>query len=98
MPITQVNRNTTDGRGATAIAREVSKEGLSCTAEDAKQWIDSFYNEFQVTANFIDSCKQAVFNPGYVVNPWGRYRTAGDVSKADDDVVAALQRQFVNFP
>jgi len=39
-----------------------------------------------------------VYDPGYVVNPWGRYRTAGDIQNCDDDVIAALQRQLVNFP
>jgi len=91
-----VNFGVPYSRGAIAIAREVQREGLDCTPQESKGWINDFYTEFVDVAMFIANCKASVLNPGFIQNPWGRYRVFPECT--DQAIVAGMQREAVNFP
>lgn len=83
------------GRGPTALVREVKKEGVVATAEECKRWVNAFNSEYTDIHAFLQSCKEAVISPGYLQNPWGRYRAFP--SCTDDAILAGMQREALNF-
>jgi len=83
-------------RGGAAIARQVMREGVDCTEEDGKQWVEDWYGRYQNCAKFIDFCKDSVFKPGYIRTPYGRMRHF--IPAKYDEVNAAMQREACNFP
>ncbi len=64
----------------------------------AQQFIDGFYNTYPEVRAFVDLCKMAVLNPGYLYNPFGRCRRFLGIDQTDRSFVAACQREMVNFP
>jgi len=92
---TRVVRNTSDGRGAKAIARQVEREGVDCTSSDAQGWIDAFYDNYQRVRDYLQACRDAVYDPGYVQTPYGRRRHFQVVD--DDGVMAAQEREAANM-
>lgn len=98
---TQRRRNTNDGRGAGDIARQVKAEtGTSRTIAEleaeitnmVRAWKDETY---PVAWQYMCSCADAVYDPGYLINPWGRKRRFS-INKHEDR--ADLERQAQNFP
>ena len=83
-------------RGGAAIARQVQREGVACTEDDGKKWVEEWYSRYEGCAKFIQACKDAVFTPGYVITPWGRVRRFH--KSVYDDVNHAMQREACNFP
>ena len=91
-----VNFGIPYGRGGAAIVREVKQEGVECTANEANSWIAAFFNKFQKVAAFLEACKAAVINPGFLENPYNRRRTFPQCS--NKKAIADMQREAVNFP
>jgi len=59
--------------------------------------IDAWKEETYPTAwAYMQACAQAVYDPGYIVNPWGRYRRFSRVRR--DEERPDLERQAQNFP
>jgi DNA polymerase-1 len=86
-------------RGAAAIAREIvksTKGKVPCDKNMAQAYIDGFYSDYRAVEAFVETCKQAVIEPGFLFNPYGRYRRA--TPSADPELIASQQREFVNFP
>jgi uracil-DNA glycosylase family 4 len=83
-------------RGAAAIARQVQREGVQCTTQEAQQWIDNFYGNYKQVGEFIQMCKDSVTNPQYLTTPYGRRRHFHQ--STDDAAMAAQQREACNFP
>jgi uracil-DNA glycosylase family 4 len=81
---------------AQAIQLNLLEEGVHQDLNTIQGWIDTFYGTFQKAAKFIQFCKDSVLTPGYLVNPWGRYRRFPSVN--DKRKVAAMQREACNFP
>ena len=94
--MTRAVRNTTDQRGGAAIARQVMREGVECTEEDGKRWVEEWYARYEKCAEYIQFCKDSVFKPGYIRTPWGRLRRFQ--TSVYDDVNHAMQREGCNFP
>jgi uracil-DNA glycosylase family 4 len=88
-------------RGAKAIAREIetaTKGAIRCGYSEAQEMIDGFYADYPEVESFVDMCKAAVLDPGYLRNPFGRMRRFHVGRHADESLTAALQREAVNFP
>lgn len=83
-------------RGAKAIARQVQREGVDCTAGDAQEWIDAFYDNYKDVAAYLQFCKDSVWSPGWLRTPYGRMRHFHE--SEDDAAMAAQEREACNFP
>ena len=98
---TREHRNTNDGRGAGDIARQVKAEtGSTQTVAELEaelsEIVRAWKEETYPTAwEYMCNCAAAVYDPGYLINPWGRKRrfmiNPGD-NRAD------MERQAQNFP
>lgn len=76
--------------------RQAQAEGVDSSIEDAQKLIDTFYGRFPRTKDFFDKCHEAVLDPGWVANAFGRRRyfpVTHEKSK-----VAEQQRQAGNMP
>lgn len=70
--------------------------GFECTPAQATEWIERFHLKFKDVHNYLEACKAAVLNPGYLTNPFGRHRRFPFT--ADKRLVAQYQREALNFP
>ena len=84
------------GRGANALVREIKKEGVEVTADQAQQMIDAFYNKYPRVYDYVQACHKAVINPGYVETAFGRRRWFPRTT--DEAIRAAQERQATNMP
>lgn len=92
-----VNFGIPYGRGAGAIVREIKKQGVrDRTNAEAQGWIDTFYQTFPKIYYFLERCKTEASTPGYVMNPFGRYRRFPHTT--DRELLGDYQREAVNFP
>jgi len=91
-----VNFGIPYGRSGTAISRAVMREGVDCKEEDGNQWVSDWYTRYKKCGEFLESCKTAVEDPGYIVTPWGRRRRF--ILSPHQDVNAAMAREASNFP
>lgn len=93
--------NMNDGRGAAAIAQQVKAEtGTSKTLDqltvELEQMIKSWKEDTYIDAwRYMCRCGEAVLDPGYLVNPFGRMRRFPKIK--DDHLIAGMQRQAANF-
>jgi uracil-DNA glycosylase family 4 len=85
-------------RGANAVAREIKKAGVPCDKNKAQYYIDAYYAKYRNVKAFLDACKDAVLDPGYVENPFGRRRRFYAKNVRDESVIAAMKRESGNFP
>lgn len=83
-------------RGPKAIARQVQREGVECTVDDAKGWIDDFFDKYTGIKQFMQFCKDSVYDPGYLRMPFGRVRRFHKVD--DEAIMAAQEREAGNCP
>ena len=60
---TRVIRNTSDGRGARAIALQCRADGVKLTDEEAQGLVDSYYQMYPGVRDFLNKCKTAL-EPG----------------------------------
>lgn len=88
------------GRGAAAIALQVKAEtGSKRPVEDiavelatvVEAWKTKTYPDAWA---FMESSARCVYDPGYVVNPWGRRRRFINIKESRPD----MERQAQNFP
>lgn len=87
---------TAYSRGAAAIVREVNSTGVECSLEDAQNSIDQFHQTYPDLSQFFTNCKNAVIDPGYIFNPFGRGRKFPPTD--DRKLLAGMQREAGNFP
>jgi DNA polymerase I-like protein with 3'-5' exonuclease and polymerase domains len=87
-------------RGAKAIARQINREtkgNANMDAEQAQRIIDAWYERYSGVRAYVDWCKRCVrTNPHWIENPYGRRRRFYPTS--DESVMAAQEREAVNFP
>lgn len=87
-------------RGAKAIARQIVREtkgAIQCTQQLAQGYIDGFYATYGGMRSYVDMCKECVVLPPHrLFNPYGRTRRFQP--SRDKSIVAAMQREAVNFP
>jgi DNA polymerase-1 len=88
-------------RGAKAISREIetaTKGAMKCSSHQAQEMIDGFYSDYPEVLGYVELCKELVLEPGYLTNAFGRTRRFYAGTRDDESLVAAMQRQGVNFP
>lgn len=91
-----VNFGVPYGRGGAAIQQQVQALGVDCTVDDAKGWIQGYANTFSVTWDKLQWAKAQVWDPGYLINPYGQVR---HFQRVDDEMfMAAQEREAMNFP
>lgn len=97
-----VNFGVPYSRGAKDIALQIKAETGSSTPLDQleKEVADMIFAWKNVTYpdawKYMEWCAEQVVSPGYLVNPWGRYRRFP--KKISDGDLAGMQRQAGNFP
>ena len=92
------NKSIPYQRGAKAIARQINRdtEGKAgMTEEQARFYIDSWYERYPRVRDYVDHCKWCVNNPGFMDTPWGRRRHFYMVD--NKSVMAGQERECVNF-
>jgi len=85
------------GRGATAIAREVEKAGISCSIDQAQEYVDSFMAKFPLVKTLIDKTHEQVVSRNYVETLWGRREFFYQLEADKDRVLASQKRKAFNF-
>lgn len=99
----QGNTQIPYGRGATAIAQLIKAEtGTAKTINELEQEIKVVLETWKTVSYpqawaFMQQCAAAVYDPGYLVNPWGRRRRFPKVP-TDTEERADLERQAQNWP
>lgn len=69
---------------------------MVATQAEMQTLIDNFYESFPRVADFVEACHQAVRDPGYVENAYGRRRYFG--YSIDSGVMKSKERQAQNAP
>lgn len=70
---------------------------LEVLAQEIQQMMDAWKSETYPDAwKYMLACGNAVTNPGYLVNPLGRYRHFAKTS--DREKLAGMRREAQNFP
>lgn len=88
-------------RGAKAVARQIIRETeglIQCTPEMAQKFIDGYYQTYPEVAAYVKMCKDAVKNPGYISNAYGRRRRFINIAREDRATLASYERESVNMP
>ena len=87
------------GRGATAIAQQVKAEtGSTKSIQELESEISQMITAWKTKTYpqawaYMLECQQKVYDPGYIVNPWGRMRRFPGVREKRAD----LERQLAQF-
>jgi DNA polymerase I-like protein with 3'-5' exonuclease and polymerase domains len=95
-------RNISDGRGATAIAMQVkamtgTDRPIPELEAEIAQMIQTWKTKTYTSAwKYMEECSAKASNPGYLINPWGRYRHFAETN--DRGLLAAFGREAQNFP
>jgi DNA polymerase I-like protein with 3'-5' exonuclease and polymerase domains len=101
--LTRRLRNINDGRGALDIARQVKGETgvdtpLNELEAEIQEMMTVWKNEAYPTAwSYMMWCAEQVVKPGYLVNPWGRYRRFPTDLKTTR-YIGDFEREAQNFP
>ena len=91
-----VNFGIPYGRGSEALARQCKEEGHDVTAAQCQAMIDSYFEAYPCTKDFLADCRARSQNPGWLVGPYGRIRRF--VPAKERSVRAEQERQAQNFP
>lgn len=97
-----VNFGILYGRGAADTAIQVKAEtGTSESLDVLTAQLDAVIKtwkevEYPIAWQFIESCMAKVYDPGYIVNPFGRIRRAPFILKGEKR--ADAERNFANYP
>ena len=99
-----VNFGIPYGRGAAAIAQQVKAEtGSNQTIDQLTAELTEIVNAWKVETypkawEYMQRCAASVYDPGYLVNPWGRYRRFLPGGSDNPGGRADMERQAQNFP
>ncbi len=81
------------GMGSTSFARSAEIK-----REEAKKFIEEYYNDFKDLAKFIEETKKKAYKQGFVKTLWGRKRLLPELSSSNPGVRASGERMAVNMP
>jgi uracil-DNA glycosylase len=90
------------GRGAQSIAIQVkaetgTDEPIPTLQADIEQMMDTWKSDTYPDAwAYMKECANAVVDPGYLINPWGRYRHFAPTR--DHGLIRKYGREAQNFP
>jgi len=87
-------------RGAKAIARQINRETggeAGMTPEKAQELIDAWYERYSGVRDYVEDVKRLVREePHWIENAYGRRRRF--YYSPDESIMAAQEREAVNFP
>lgn len=90
------------GSGPAKVAESVNlaltEQGLppTCSLEDAKGYIETYFNKFKTLKRWIESCHNEIRTNGYIYNHFGRKRRLHNIKSADKGIVAGEIRSGFN--
>lgn len=90
------------GSGPAKVAESVNQalleQGLppTCTLEDAKGYIETYFSKFKTLKRWIDTCHNEIRTNGYIYNHFGRKRRLHNIKSADRGVVGGEIRSGFN--
>jgi DNA polymerase I-like protein with 3'-5' exonuclease and polymerase domains len=90
------------GSGPAKVAESVNaaliEQGLppTCTTEEAKGYIETYFGKFKTLKRWIDSCHNEIKTNGYIYNHFGRKRRLHNIRSADRGVAAGEVRSGFN--
>lgn len=90
------------GRGARAMALAIKAEtgtptSLEQLEKELEVMIDAWkYETYPDVWRYLENCSAKVLDPGYLINPWGRYRRFP--RRVGESELAGMQRVASNFP
>lgn len=90
------------GSGPAKVAESVNaalaEQGLpqTCTVEEAKGYINTYFKSFPQLKRWIDSCHSEIKENGYIYNFFGRKRRLHNINSADRGVAAGEVRSGFN--
>ena len=84
------------GRGAAAIQKQCKSLGADLTLEEVQGLINHYFELYPGTRVYLNACKAAVTEQGFVASPWNRYRRFS--RHLTDEAVAKYGREACNAP
>lgn len=93
----RINFGIAYGIGAEGIMNLLRAEGIRITLNEAKSYIDKFYEAYPRVREWIDLTHRYCKRDAYVKSVYGRYRRLPDVRSEHDDAVHRAFRQGTNF-
>lgn len=93
----RVNFGISYGIGAAGIIKQLRAEGVLIDYDDARAYIDRYFDVYEGVRRFIDNSHEEVAEIGYARSVYGRIRNLPEVFSDDDDLVARAYRQATNF-
>tara|TARA_R110000822_G_scaffold12171_6_gene44097 strand:- start:521 stop:2881 length:2361 start_codon:yes stop_codon:yes gene_type:complete len=90
------------GSGPKKVAEAVNEAFLevgqlaSCTADDAKEYITTYFNKFKKLKRWIDNCHQEIKSQGFIYNHFGRKRRLHNINSSDRGIAAGEVRSGFN--
>lgn len=84
------------GDNLDAIVLAAKQEGEDISVDDARRVRDQIFVEYPGIAEYQDSIRRRVADPGWIATAKGRYRRVIDSS--DRSVHGGLERELLNFP
>jgi len=73
-------------------------QGLKIPRDEAKKFIDDYYETFNGVKNYLDETKEFAREKGYVETIFGRRRYLPEINSNMFDIVAAAERMAINMP
>lgn len=90
------------GSGPAKVAATVNEELLkagqeaTCTVDDARGYIDDYFNKFPKLQSWIAECHRQIQNHGFIYNFFGRKRRLHNINSPDRGVAAGEVRSGFN--
>lgn len=90
------------GSGPAKVAESVNlaliEQNLppTCTMDDAKGYIETYFSKFKTLKRWIESCHNEIKTNGYIYNHFGRKRRLHNIKSADRGIAAGEVRSGFN--
>ncbi len=86
------------GRGAYALAREISKTGALISPDECEKIVKGFAKDYPMAWAWLEANKNSAIANGYVENPFGFRRYFTGIQNLPDTQQAAARREAANAP
>jgi DNA polymerase I-like protein with 3'-5' exonuclease and polymerase domains len=84
--------------GAFTVARQIRKEsGIHCSEEQAQEYINDYFRQFQGLYKWIETNKAFIADNGYTYSHFGRKRRLPNVFSSDRGIRSHTIRSGINF-
>jgi len=89
----EINFGLIYGTGPDSLA-----ERLKISKEEARQYIEAFFEKLPGIKRFMDSCERHAQQSGEIQNPYGRKRRLKNYIREDGSLMNSGKRKSYNFP